>query len=133
MPSPCGRADELDGEREAAARRSPRARDAAGWPVEFQSTPNGTHALSHRYVAVAPRPSIICAGTAGADIIGISSTSWSSHSRPTRSRDPLLGHEQPLDQPVGDQRAGAGDVARAPLEPLLALDLDARCRGSRGT
>ena len=43
----------------SVAAENPAGTDAAGWPVEFQSTENGTQPLSHRYVAIAPRPSMI--------------------------------------------------------------------------
>ena len=54
---------------------NPAGTEAAGRPVTFQRIVNGTHPLSHKYVAVAPRPSMMPAGTAGWDIIGVKSTS----------------------------------------------------------
>ena len=57
-----GPADELDGERKAAVALKPEGIDAAGWPVEFQRTSNGTQPVSHWSVAIAPRPSMIPAG-----------------------------------------------------------------------
>ena len=76
---------------------------------------------------------MIPARTAGPDITGVSSTSWSSNSRPTRSASRALGAQQPLEHPVGDQRARAGDRPRAALQPLPAARPRRRSRGCRGT
>ena len=95
--------------RPAAARRgeNPAGTDAAGWPVEFQSTPNGTQLLSHCHVAIAPRPSITCAGDGGR---GHASASAARRTRPTAGRRARAircsASQQPLDEPVADQRAG---------------------------
>ena len=72
-----GAADELHGERRPVAEK-PAGMEAAGCPVEFQRTVNGTQLVSQRYVAVAPQPSIIPAVTAGCDMTGVSSASWSA-------------------------------------------------------
>ena len=109
----------------ARACENPAGTDAAGWPVEFQSTPNGTQPLSHCHVANAPRPSITCAGTAGAAIIGISSTSKVV----PQPADPPAIRCSASQQPSRRSRSqisapGRRDGAGAALEPLRALDLD---------
>ena len=103
---------------------NPAGTDAAGWPVEFQSTPNGTQPLSHCHVANAPRPSITCAGARGPGHDRHQQHVELVPQTADARGDPLLGGEQTLDDRVRDERAGPGHLARAALEPLRALDVE---------